>query len=420
MAVQGFTECQSIFQPPLFDGEDYQYCKTMMEFFLQGYAYQIWSIIEDGDLQIFKPKEEWTTEEKKKISLNSKAKSFMCCALIKQEFNRISTCKTVKDMWEMLRLTYEGTVKVKETRIDIMVTQYEKFKMKQGEFISQMYNEFTEIINGLASLGKKYSQGDMVRKILRSLSKQWIPKVTAIEEANDLSTMTLEKLIGSLMAHKINMERLGESSFRRRPNNTFKAEESTSDEATVSECSDSKDEGIISKSIRKILERRKEKKKMKRKDEKYKEYKRKTFTATWENSSDNSSTEEEVNANLLLRNKAKRHSNGLRLRSSIELFILAWSRGTTSILFNRVFLFFSEEKIKHLPIYLELDLEDSGPSFCVQKCSSSAEREGLLCKRTELEVCTSELLLNSEKKHLAEVKQWAAFLFEKRRRPAEG
>ncbi|MQL84774.1 hypothetical protein Taro_017295 [Colocasia esculenta] len=238
MAAQVFAEGQSIFRPPLFDGEDYQYWKTRMEFFLQGYNYQIWSIIEDGDLQISKPKEEWTAEDKNNLSLNSKTKSFMCCALTKQEFNRISACKTAKDMWKTLRLTYEGTDKVKETRIDILVTKYEKFQMEQGESISQMYNDFTEIINGLTELGKKYSQGDMVRKILRSLPKQWTPKVTAIEEANDLSTMTLEKLIGSLMAHEINMKRLEENTSKGRSINAFKAEERTSDENTTSDSSD--------------------------------------------------------------------------------------------------------------------------------------------------------------------------------------
>ncbi|MQL72682.1 hypothetical protein Taro_005017 [Colocasia esculenta] len=44
-----------------------------------------------------------------------------------KEFNRISACKTTKEMWDKLRLTYKGKDKVKETRIDILVTQYEKF-----------------------------------------------------------------------------------------------------------------------------------------------------------------------------------------------------------------------------------------------------------------------------------------------------
>ncbi|MQL73434.1 hypothetical protein Taro_005789 [Colocasia esculenta] len=55
------------------------------------------------------------------------AKSILCCALCKKEFNIISACKSAMEMWEKLRITYEGTDKVKETRIDILVTQYERF-----------------------------------------------------------------------------------------------------------------------------------------------------------------------------------------------------------------------------------------------------------------------------------------------------
>jgi FtsZ-binding cell division protein ZapB len=46
----------------------------------------------------------------------------------------------------------------------------------------------------------------MVRKILRALTPDWEKKTTAIEEANDLSTLTLENLIGNLMAYEVQLE----------------------------------------------------------------------------------------------------------------------------------------------------------------------------------------------------------------------
>ncbi|MQL94737.1 hypothetical protein Taro_027394 [Colocasia esculenta] len=183
-------------------------------------------------------RENWTDDDKKKISLNSKAKSILCCTLSKKEFNRISACKSAMEMWKKLRITYEGTDKVKETRIDILVAQYERFQMQSGESITQMYNKFTDITNGLAGLKQIYEIGDMVRKILRSLPTSWTPKVTAIEEANDLRKMSFQKLIGSLMAHEINMERLGESSSKKKHNNALKAiEETTDGESEESLCS---------------------------------------------------------------------------------------------------------------------------------------------------------------------------------------
>ncbi|MQM02166.1 hypothetical protein Taro_034932 [Colocasia esculenta] len=129
MAAQGYAEGQSVNRPPLFDGEDYNYWKTRMEFFLQGLDFQLWSIIEEGDLVVLNSRENWTKEDKKKISLNSKAKCILCYALSKKEFNRISTCKSAMEMWKKLRITYEGTGKLRETRIDILVAQYERFQM---------------------------------------------------------------------------------------------------------------------------------------------------------------------------------------------------------------------------------------------------------------------------------------------------
>ncbi|MQM13062.1 hypothetical protein Taro_045983 [Colocasia esculenta] len=106
MAAQGHFEGQSV-NRPLFDGEDYTYWKTRMEFFLQGLDYQNWSIIEEGDLLVTNEKDKWTEDDKKKISRNYKAKSILCCALNKKEFNRISACKSVIEMWEKLRITSE-------------------------------------------------------------------------------------------------------------------------------------------------------------------------------------------------------------------------------------------------------------------------------------------------------------------------
>ncbi|MQM14435.1 hypothetical protein Taro_047366 [Colocasia esculenta] len=85
-------------------------------------------------------------------------------------------------------------------------------------------------------------------------------KVTAIEEANDLRRMSLEKLIGSLMAYKINMERLGESSSKKKHNNALKATEITSEGKSESERSDENsedEEALLSKRLQRILAKKK-------------------------------------------------------------------------------------------------------------------------------------------------------------------
>ena len=116
-------------------------------------------------------------------------------------------------MWDKLRLIYEGTSQVKETKANLLVHEYELFKMKPEEIISDMFTRLSEITNGLKGLGRDYSNVELVRKVLRYLPSTWHTKATVIKESKDLATLSLEELIGSLMMSKEMMKILR----RRRP-----------------------------------------------------------------------------------------------------------------------------------------------------------------------------------------------------------
>ncbi|GAV74337.1 UBN2 domain-containing protein [Cephalotus follicularis] len=75
--------------------------------------------------------------------------------------------------------------------------------MLENEKNSNKCSRFNDIINALKGLGKVYTNHELVSKILRCLPKTWEPKVTAIEEAKDLSTLPLEDLLVSLMTHEL-------------------------------------------------------------------------------------------------------------------------------------------------------------------------------------------------------------------------
>ena len=175
-------EGNSTTRPPLFNGNNYGYWKVRMIIFLQSMDYELWEIIEKGPYipmkketegtLVAKNKSEWDESDKKRITLNAKAINILFCALSMEEFNRIRTCKTAKDIWCTLEVVHEGTSQVKESKINMLVHKYELFQMKHDESITQMYTRFTDIINDLSSLGKEYTTSEMVRKILRSLPKQ--------------------------------------------------------------------------------------------------------------------------------------------------------------------------------------------------------------------------------------------------------
>jgi len=77
--------------------------------------------------------------------------------------------------------------------------------MKEDESIMQMYSRFQTLVSGPHILKKSYVASDHVNKILRRLPARWRPKVTAIEEAKDLNTLSVEDLVSSLKVHEIGL-----------------------------------------------------------------------------------------------------------------------------------------------------------------------------------------------------------------------
>ncbi|XP_042515258.1 uncharacterized protein LOC122089599 [Macadamia integrifolia] len=76
----------------------------------------------------------------------------------------------------------------------------------ENESITEMFTRFTDIVNSLRSLGKTYTNAENIRKILRALPTAWRPKKTAIEEAKDLTKISLDYLLGSLQTHEVELK----------------------------------------------------------------------------------------------------------------------------------------------------------------------------------------------------------------------
>ena len=69
-------------------------------------------------------------------------------------------------MWDKLELIYEGTTKVKKTKANLLITEYEMFRMKTDESISDMFARLMQLINHLKALCKIYTDTKLLRKVL--------------------------------------------------------------------------------------------------------------------------------------------------------------------------------------------------------------------------------------------------------------
>ncbi|GAV66124.1 zf-CCHC domain-containing protein/UBN2 domain-containing protein, partial [Cephalotus follicularis] len=142
------------------------------------------------------------------------------------------------------------------------------------------------IVNSLKNLGKSYSNQELVRKILRCLPRSWTPKVTAIEEAKDLSTLPLEQLLGSLMTHETTMKNHEHVEVKKKKSVAFKASKEDSEKLSKKEeptCYECKKPGHFKNECPNL----------KKKEKFIKEHskKKKAIVATWDDSDLSSSNE---------------------------------------------------------------------------------------------------------------------------------
>ncbi|EHA8586596.1 putative girdin-like [Cocos nucifera] len=173
-----------------------------------------------------------------------------------------------------------------------------------------MFTKFTEIINTLNGLGKIYSDYDLICKVLRSLPKDWEAKMTAIQEAKDLTKLSLEELMGSLMTHEMHRApKEDEEEPKKMKTIAFKSTSNYQESDESKEDEEKDDEGIVllSRKFKNFLIK-KDIKKKKKKEKKIitnnqmhpKKMKRSALPGLLKSGDSSSSDEEEEMENLCL------------------------------------------------------------------------------------------------------------------------
>ena len=70
--------------------------------------------------------------------------------------------------------------------------------MYDDECFDEFYAKLNDIVNSAYNFGEIYNQPKIVRKILRSLTEDFRPKVTAITKSKGIDFIPVNELVGSL------------------------------------------------------------------------------------------------------------------------------------------------------------------------------------------------------------------------------
>lgn len=174
-----------------------------MRVFLCSIDESVWDAVDIGWTRPEEAKSTWDKVALAASNANSKALNAIFCGVSPDEFYRISHITVAKEAWEILETIYEGTKKVKDTKLQMLTTRFEELKMCKDESFDYFYSKLNEVIVRKFNLGEKTEDSKIVRKILRSLLESFRAKVTTIEESKDLDDIKVQELVGSLQTYEM-------------------------------------------------------------------------------------------------------------------------------------------------------------------------------------------------------------------------
>ena len=199
-----------------------------------------------------KPKEaptDWDDAKIKAANFNSKALNVIFSVVMNEEFKKISSTETTKEVWTILQTTYEGTKVVKNSKLQRLTTSFEEIKMEKDESFDEFYAKLKDIVNSAFNLGETIPEPKVVRKVLRYLLERFHAKITAIEESKNIDTVPLTELIGNLQTYELSLTRLGKGTKSK--SMELKAKSNEIDESSDDE--DSKMKSFITRQFKKFM-----------------------------------------------------------------------------------------------------------------------------------------------------------------------
>jgi hypothetical protein len=155
-------------QAPTLVGSNYDFWSEKVKSILQGHI--CWDCVEtrfielhENVVAIMSVSQKKTLEELKQKE--GKAKSYILVSLDDSIFPKIIGSKTLKEAWDILKLSYKGNDKVKIVRLQTLRTQFETLKMSESESVDQFMTKVMGIMNQLRINGdKEIRDGRVVEK----------------------------------------------------------------------------------------------------------------------------------------------------------------------------------------------------------------------------------------------------------------
>lgn len=112
---------------------------------------------------------------------------------------------TSKDIWDSMKIKYQGSTKVKHAQLQAIRSKFEALAMKEGESINNYFRRTLKIENKMFAHGDRKEEIVIFEKIFRSMTSRFNYVVCTIEESNDVTTLSIDELQCRLLVQEARM-----------------------------------------------------------------------------------------------------------------------------------------------------------------------------------------------------------------------
>lgn len=133
------------------------------------------------------------------------SKAFYCIqvAVDGENFERIAHVESAKEAWDVLFKYYEGGEKVKSVKLQSLCMQYELLQMGETKKVATYVSKVHNLVLLMKGCSETMTNRAIIEKVMKTLASHFDHVIVEIQEDNNLSTMKLEDLVGSLEAHEM-------------------------------------------------------------------------------------------------------------------------------------------------------------------------------------------------------------------------
>nr|GEV08619.1 retrovirus-related Pol polyprotein from transposon TNT 1-94 [Tanacetum cinerariifolium] len=142
------------------------------------------------------------SEEKDRYNADIRATNILLQGLPKDIYTLINHYTDAKDIWDNVKMLFDGSELTKKDRVSQLYENFEHFRQHKEESIHDYYIRFSKLINDMRNIKMIMSKLQLNSKFMNNILPEWGRFVTAVKLNRRLRDSNYDQLFAYLKQHE--------------------------------------------------------------------------------------------------------------------------------------------------------------------------------------------------------------------------